>query len=337
MLLVGDIGGTNTTIALVSEKNGSFVLRHKERYATQSLSGVDQAISQFYANASADWHEISRCCLSAAGPVRDGVCRMTNVPFTIDARGLSQQIDTETLLINDFSAICFALPLLDTHENIRSVVLPHPDGSQPEAHGPVRAVVGAGTGLGTGFLIGDGNRYAAYPSEGGHSDFPAVDELSRAFFEYVRDGRDPAPGMEPHLSGQGIRNAFLFLARTGRIEIDETVQHILDGPAEAIPEQVAQKADSHEGLAAVMELFVRLYAQYARNTALFFLPRGGLYLAGGIAAKNQTWFTQDYRFMREFERNYNDRITPLLRDTPVSIILDYDVSLYGAAHAAICL
>ena len=337
MLLVGDIGGTNSTIALVSEKNGTFALRRKERYATQELDGIDEVINRFQESAGADWRDISRCCLSAAGPVRDGICRMTNVPFSIDAGRLAEKIQTDTLLINDFSAICFALPLLDTHEHIKSIPLPHPDGSHPDPHGPVRAAVGAGTGLGTGYLIQNGEQFTAFPSEGGHTDFPATDEQSRAFLDYVRSGADVAPGTEPHLSGQGIRNAFLFLSNTGRIDADDTVRAIQNGPSASIPERVAQLAPEHDGLAAVMELFVRLYAQYARNTALFLLPRGGLYLAGGIAAKNQTWFTEQNRFMREFERNYNEKITPLLRDTPVSIILDYDVSLYGAAHAALCL
>ncbi len=337
MILVGDIGGTNTTVGLVSEQNGRFVLERKERYATQSLAGVESAIAQFRQASPSDWESVNRCCLSAAGPVRDGVCRMTNVPFTINASYISTETGIETLLINDFSAICYALPLLDTHDTIDSLPLVHPDGSHPPPHGPVRAVVGAGTGLGTGYLIQDGSHFVAHPSEGGHSDFPATDELSRAFFDYLSSDATPPPGMEPHLSGQGIRNAFYFLAETGRIETDNTVQGILSGPADQIPEQVARHADEHDGLATVMKLFVKLYARYARNTALFFLPRGGLYLAGGIAAKNQTWFTDSHRFMREFEQNYNDRITPLLRDTPVSLIVDYDVSLYGAAHAALSL
>ena len=88
---------------------------------------------------------------------------------------------------------------------------------------------------------------------------------------------------------------------------------------------------------SVMELFVKMYARYASTAALFFLPLGGLYLAGGIAAKNERWFVDDHRFMKTFECNYNERVRPLLAATPVHLITDYDVSLYGAAHAALSL
>ncbi|MBK7294754.1 MAG: glucokinase [Holophagaceae bacterium] len=64
---------------------------------------------------------------------------------------------------------------------------------------------------------------------------------------------------------------------------------------------------------------------------------GGLFLAGGIAAKNAPHFVEDPRFMARFERNYRAHLDLLTRATPVFLVHDYDLSLYGAAHAPDCL
>ncbi|MFW5684704.1 MAG: glucokinase [Spirochaetota bacterium] len=337
MILVGDIGGTNTTIAGVDSVDGQFVIRAKERFRTAALSGIGEALRGFRERHESIWNAAELCCLSGAGPVRENVCRMTNVHFIIRGEDVEREAGVQTFIINDFSAICYALPLLDTHEHIDTSVFAHPDGSLPEPHGSVRAVVGAGTGLGTGYLIEDRGHYAAHPSEGGHSDFPAYDETTDAFSRFLRARFGVAPGVEQYVSGQGIANAFSFFYETGRIAHDEEVERIASMPDSEKPGPVATGAVVHEGLASVMRLFVELYARYASNTALFFLPRGGLYLAGGIAAKNERWFTDDHLFMRAFETNYNERITPLLKETPVVLIKDYEVSLYGAAHAATSL
>jgi glucokinase len=337
MILAGDIGGTNATLALVDELNGLFRVRASRRFATRELSSIEEAITTFREEHATLWPQLAACCLSAAGPITDNQCTMTNVSFAIDGDTIARDFGIRTNIINDFSAICYALPLIETHDQIDAIALEHPDGSTPDPSGTVRAVVGAGTGLGTGYLIEDRGHYAAHASEAGHTDFAARDELSEAFEAFMANRYPVRPGVEPYVSGQGIRNAFHFFVETGRLERDDAVNEILSLEHSEVPEAVSLAAEHHEGLAEIMRFFVRLYARFARNTALYFLPRAGLYIAGGIAAKNQRWFLEQHAFMREFDQNYNDRITPLLRRTPVFLIQDYDVSLYGAAHAAVCL
>lgn len=337
MLLVGDIGGTNTTIAAVAHDSGRFSVKHLKRYSSTSLSGIEEALRDFLDTAVPPGADMELCCLSGAGPVKENRCDMTNVPWIIDGNGVGAFLGLRTFVINDFSAICYALPLMDTHEAIRAVPVPHSDGTIVAPHGPVRAVVGAGTGLGTGYLVEDRGHYTAYPSEGGHMDFAPLD----AEMEIVRDYLDSVfpvkPGAEQYVSGQGIRNIYQAFRKAGRLGPDEHTARI---DALADPEKpgaIAEVADTHDGFASIMRLFVRMYARYASSTALFYLPTGGLYLAGGIAAKNERWFLGDSLFMRTFEANYNSHVTPLLRTMPVFLIKDYAVSLYGAAHAAVSL
>lgn len=337
MILAGDIGGTNTTLASVDERNGCFTIVDRQRYSTAELSGIREALDDYLGARMAGESEIEICCLSAAGPVRDNCSHMTNVPWIIDGNDVATQLGVRTHVINDFSAICYALPLIDTHEEIQTLTIPHTDGSRPAPHGPVRAVVGAGTGLGTGYLTEDHGHYTAHPSEGGHSDFAPFDADMLELQAYLETQRPMRPGAEQFISGQGIKNIYNCYRDTGRITADATTKDIDSLPDSEKPAAVAVHARTHQGLASVMRLFVRMYARYASNTAVFFLPTGGLYLAGGIAAKNEHWILEDNLFMRTFEENYNERVTPLLLSTPVILIKDYSVSLYGAAHAAISL
>lgn len=337
MILVGDIGGTNTTIAAVEERGGRFSIVHRKRYASLELIGMQEALDDYLGSTEIPRNRFEVCCLSGAGPVRGNVCSMTNVPWPIDGNAVGAQFDIRTFVINDFTAICYALPLIDTHDEIQTVTFPHTDGSRPKPHGAVRAVVGAGTGLGTGYLMEDRGHYTAHASEAGHTDFSPLDDDMVAVQSYL-DARFPIrPGAEQFISGQGIKNIYNCFRETARVPTDATTSKIDLLPDTDKPEAVAEQAATHEGLASVMRLFVRMFARYSSNTALFFLPDGGLYLAGGIAAKNERWFLDDHLFMRTFEENYNGRVTPLLRSIPVVLIKDYSVSLYGAAHAAISL
>jgi glucokinase len=56
-----------------------------------------------------------------------------------------------------------------------------------------------------------------------------------------------------------------------------------------------------------------------------------LYIAGGIAAKNKEIFSSN-DFIHEFENAY--RRADFLKTIPIYVILNYDVSLYGACFAA---
>jgi glucokinase len=86
-----------------------------------------------------------------------------------------------------------------------------------------------------------------------------------------------------------------------------------------------------------MKLFVKMYGSFAGSLAVVFLPFGGIYLAGGIATKNEWLFLEDNLFMKYFEQNYNPILRPLLKKIPVYIVRDYSISLYGAANAAVTL
>ena len=165
---------------------------------------------------------------------------------------------------------------------------------------------------------------------------PVLDEETMDLWQHLRAGTDSLPDAECAVSGPGIAAIHAFLLQSGRVPATATGDRILALPAGARPAEIAANADLDAGCGRAMDLFVDLYARVASELATVFLPTGGLFLAGGIAAKNASRFLDGQRFMRGFGRNCRPHIDGILRATPVFMVRDYAISLYGAAHAA-CL
>lgn len=338
VVLAGDIGGTNTTLALVKTANRRYEILARERYASRELSSISEAIARARRAFSREhWRQVDRCCLCAAGPIDGNRSRMSNLAWEIDGDQVQRELDMPTRVMNDFSGICYGIPVLNRQSPEHFVAIPHSDGSCPAADGSVIAVVGAGTGLGLGFLtrLPDGT-LTAHSSEGGHSDFAPFDEETLALRSFVSARYDAPPGAECFLSGQGIINIFDYVVSTSGGP-GSAVREILQLEPENRPPRISASAEQDEDCRRTMDIFVRIYARFAASAALHFFATGGLFLAGGIAARNQQLFLRDNRFMSTFEMNYKATIRPLLKRTPVSIVADYSVSLYGAAYAAVHL
>ncbi len=342
IVLAGDVGGTNTTLALVgvdstSTAQAQFQLLDRTVLKSQQLNGIGQAIDQARNSLDTElWQRIDACCLCAAGPISNNRCTLTNLPWQIDGGEVAAELAVPTILINDFSGICYGIPILFRQAPQQFAAIPHSDGSTPAGAGSVIAVVGAGTGLGVGYLttLPDGN-VTAHPSEGGHSDFAPFDDQTMALRAFVAGQHQGVPDAECFLSGPGIANLFDFLVEHETWQQSSARQRILAQPRAERPEMIAANAAEDPLCSATMELFVRIYAKFSSSATLHFLADGGLFLAGGIAAKNQRLFLQQHRFMRYFEQNYRANIERLLRRVPVHIVGDYTVSLYGAAYAAV--
>ncbi|MEO0647164.1 MAG: glucokinase, partial [Cyanobacteria bacterium J06650_10] len=80
-----------------------------------------------------------------------------------------------------------------------------------------------------------------------------------------------------------------------------------------------------------MEIFIRAYGSEAGNISLKFLPRGGLYIAGGVTAKNLP-LMKGGEFMYAFGNK--GRVSHLLDKIPVRVVINQSVGLIGAALKA---
>ncbi|MDR1625062.1 MAG: glucokinase [Spirochaetia bacterium] len=339
-VFAGDIGGTNTGFALVRLAGGKLFTDGKFLFQTRAVPSLAQAAREAIGEIRRKLPGIvmRKACLCVAGPVAENRCVMTNVPWTISGEDLGAELGMRVKIINDFTALGYALPLLDLH-NPEEITPLCRGGGAPSPSGKIRAVVGAGTGLGIGCLAETGGGFTAIASEGGHTDFAATDPLSRELRAWVEKRIGSIPETELFVSGQGLINLFGFFREkaegTGRLS--EAFSEIAALPDGEKPARIAARAARDPGCADIMRLFVRMYARVAYNAAVTFLPTAGLYLAGGIVGKTEAWFLEDGAFMKGFLAAYRPKIRDLLKSIPVYIIRDYGASLRGAGNAARCL
>lgn len=334
-ILVADVGGTNLNLALLAPAGGRFQLLRKVRFKTQEERSLIEPIHRFLATDPA--HRPGRACLAGAGPVVDRRIQLTHAPWDLDAPSLERALGIPIHLVNDFTALSCGVLQLDLGDPRQVTPLPHRDGSLPSADPEGLAlVVGAGTGLGVGFLVPTPQGPRAFPSEGGHIGLPLFDEDSLALWRYLQAGLPGPPGAEMAVSGQGLARLLRFLLDSKRSTLTPSAAAILALPVAEQPAAISAHAETDATCARTMAMFVELYARVCAELCAAFLPTGGIFLAGGIAAKNAGHFLEEGRFMARFERNYRSHLDHLTRATPVFLVHDYDLSLYGAAHALAC-
>ncbi len=190
-----------------------------------------------------------------------------------------------------------------------------------------KAILGSGTGLGKGILrwVQSKHRYFPVASEGGHADFSAQTQLDMNLITFIQKQEQYMCNIswENVLSGKGIKRIYNFFGAFNQYDHqDEAVAK--DGPQ---PDDIFKNRNRDKRCWDTFELYTILYARCAKNWALDALALGGVYIAGGIAAKNVDMFKLDY-FTKEFA-NCGKQVL-LLKSIPIWVITDYNVSLYGA-------
>ena len=214
--------------------------------------------------------------------------------------------------------------------------LPGKDGKKPTA-----LVIGAGTGLGTSILIHDAGmgKYRPVPGEGGHVDFTAVDDIEFRASQWIRKHLNRSPhnpmDCEKIVSGPGLVNLFRALSELQPDEANASiVKKVFQADPYDRPAVIVENARLDRMCRRALDLWLGCYARAAKNSAIFPLTPGGVFLAGGIAAKILPEM-QSGIFMKEFTRCDIPSIRALLKRTPVFIVTDYRIGLFGCANVAV--
>ncbi len=319
-VLAGDIGGTHCRLMLAQQQSAGLQVVAEQSYASATYPDLLPVIETFLAE-HAGAKRPDAACFAVAGPVRHGQARITNLPWQLDEDRLAEQLQIPHLsLINDFEAIGHGL---DELEETDLCVLQRGDAEV----GARRALIGAGTGLGQALLIYRHGAYRPYPTEGGHVAFAPQDELQIRLLEHLLEQQDYV-SYETLLSGSGLIRIYQFLLDTGRHDD----QHLLDqnGDKAALISKAAL-ADEDPAASAALDCFIRIYGAQAGNFALDCLATAGVYIAGGIATKVVPAL-QKGGFMQAFL--HKGKMATLMQQIPVSLILNDNVGLRGAAKYA---
>lgn len=317
-VLVGDVGGTKTVLALADWSSGRFHLDQELRFASGDFASLEALVHHYLSET----HLIpDRAAFAVAGPVREGRCDITNLPWFVDQRQLKMAMGWhDVCLLNDLEAVAWGIPALGPEDF--AILQQGEEGTQGNA-----CVIAAGTGLGQAGLFWDGRQHHPFATEGGHSDFAPETAQEVALLDWLRQ-RHGHVSWERVVSGLGLRNIFEFLlSQAGLAPGDSGLVGEGDDLGAAIAAGAASGACPL--CVAAMALFARLYGREAGNLALKHLALGGVYLGGGIASKNLE-LLRGPDFLAAFLGK--GRMEPLLRRMSVKVILNPHAPLYGAAR-----
>lgn len=316
MFLAGDIGGTKTLLALYALRAGALHLEREASYPSREHAQFDEILDHFLQG-----EQLNGASFGVAGPVVDGRCVTTNLPWVLDEESLQARLGCSVRLLNDLQAA--ALGMLHLAPEQRVTLNPN---AQPKPG--MKAVIAAGTGLGEALLFWDGSHYHAQPTEGGHCSFAPQNAEEDALLLYLREKFGGHVSVERVLSGPGLFNIWSFLTETGRFPAAEQVLQAAD--PSAVIAQLAQQGEDAASSHA-MQMFCHIYGSEAANLALKSLAHGGVLIGGGIAPKILPML-QGGAFMRGFL--HKGRFRGLLTNIAVEVVLEPRAPLIGAAHMA---
>jgi glucokinase len=327
MILAGDIGGTNTRLALFDaprKGRGRPTLRAVDRFKNHGERSLADIVERFLREQESA--RVECACFGVAGPVQDDRVELTNLHWSIDARKLGRRFQIKRIsLVNDLVAHAEGTNVLRRSE-LKSL---QAGKAMPGAN---RAILAPGTGLGEGGLIWDESRkdYRAFPSEGGHSDFAPRDDREDALNRFLRARLHRTVSWEDVLSGPGVAHLYAFLTdpSSGRFRVEAPSQKLT-------PAQIthAAKLETCPACKAAVDWLVTLYGAEAGNLALKLLARGGVFIGGGIALHIVDLLNSP-TLRRAFYEKGPSNIQKLLSEIPIRVILAEDNALYGAAHIA---
>jgi glucokinase len=325
VILAGDIGGTKCNLALYEIDANSHRKVFKERYESREFPTFEEVIAKFLLDAKSQIQDVGALAIEAAGfgvagPVIDFRVKATNLPWIVDRSALAAQLGTRHIvLLNDLEATGYSL----AHLTPSDLSILNRGVSSPQS---TQAVLAAGTGLGETILFWDGKQHVVASTEGGHTDFAPRTEKEIELLRYMKK-HDEFVSVELILSGRGFRTIHSFL--------DASVTHpSFDGPeADAAPE-ITRLALAGECPVCVetVDLWVSMYGAEAGNLALKVLARGGVWVAGGIAAKIRRKM-EDGAFFRAFCEK--EKFAALLAQIPIHLVLNEEAPLIGAMSRAI--
>ena len=323
MILAGDVGGTKVHLALYQFEEGRLKHVADERFPARDYGGLEAVVHTFFENNSKP--EVTSACFGVPGPVRNGRLKLTNLPWMLDSRELSRNLNIDhVFLINDLEANGYGIPEL-TKDQVFTL---HP--GDPSVVGN-RALVSAGTGLGEALLMWNGKTHVPVASEGGHCDFAPRNELEVKLLLYLQKTLGGRVSYERVVSGLGLKNVYTFLRDDqGMTESPELKDRMAAEDPNAVIGELGESGKD-ELCTRALDIFVSVYGAEAGNLALKVLATGGVFVGGGIAPKVLAKM-RDGVFMHSFADK--GRLSELLVHTPVHIILESRAALMGAAAYA---
>jgi glucokinase len=262
---MADIGATTSRCALVDDKGQELA---PEIFENADFTGIAGVLRVYLEHRRAS-DRPTRAALAIAAPITGDEVQMINIGWRFSQDALRRELGLKRLqIINDFTAIAWALPLLTPADIVQI-------GGGERVSRTALAALGPGSGLGVSALVPSGDGWAVMTGEGGHVSMPAATREEQDVIAALRDRFDGHCSAERVLSGPGLVNLYVTLAElAGR------------GRPTVMPEDVTNLAKQGEPLARkTLAMFFAMLGTIASNLAVTTGARGGVYIAGGIVPR----------------------------------------------------
>ena len=314
-LLIGDIGGTNARFALAHPFDPGFSA--ELTLACADYPSAERAIAAYLQRRGIA--QVDAICLACAGPVLNDSVNIINNHWMIDSAALRQKFPSAAvLLLNDFEAIACSIPLLVDSDLMNIGVVPS---ALQDNRDFTIAVLGPGTGLGIGGLLGRGGGIYPVVGEGGHAGFAPESPVQHKVLRKARQDFERVSN-ERLISGPGLENIYRALCRVhGEPENGITAAEVFSRVL-ASEDTIATEAT---------QLFFEALGQVAGDLVLTLGAYDGVFLAGGIL-KRYPDLLKASDFRAGFESKGRHR--GLMEKVPISLILHPQPGLLGASLRA---
>jgi glucokinase len=319
MILVGDVGGTKTYLALFEPDNLDTPHVQATLFSTR-FSSLESLIAEFLKYHKAP---VEAAAFGIAGYVREGTVTTPNLPWAVRTKNLANAIDCDNVvLINDVEANAYGLELVSEAD----LVDLNPEGVVTDGN---RAVISPGTGLGQAGIFAMGRQHMPFACEGGHTDFAPRTELESQLMLYLH-AKFGRVSTERVVSGQGLANIYDFLRDAGRGTAPHEIEFGEPADKSRLISEMAQAGDN-ELCVLALNMFVSLLGAEAGNLALKMMAVGGVYIGGGIPPKIINKLKEGSLLESFLNKG---RMRPLLEKIPVKVVMTDRTAMLGALVVA---
>jgi glucokinase len=322
MLLVGDIGGTKTDLAIFSTAGG-LDIESQATFRSANYPSLEAIVQEFLAGKETP---ITRAVFGVAGPVVNGRSKVTNLPWHLVEETMQQTLNIPVVrLLNDLEAIAYAVPHLPVTE--LETINGDPASPPPAGH---KGIIAPGTGLGEAILFYHDQNYHVIASEGGHAAFGPTDALQLELLRYLLGKFNHVSYERVCSGGLGIPNVYAYLKESRHAEESPTVTTALQATHDPTPVIIGAALNNEcELCIATLRVFISILGTEASNLALKIMSGGGIYLGGGLPPRIVSKL-KDGPFMAAFLNK--GRFSELLSHIPVYVIMTKQPGLWGSAH-----
>ncbi len=304
MILLADVGGTNTRLALVEKPYNKFLKLKK--YKSKNYLNFYKIVEKYLEEIELD-QKLEIAFFAVAGPVIKQEVHLTNLNWKISVKKLKEKFGfKKIILVNDLYALSASILIL---KNKDLLVIKRGTKLKREP----KAFIALGTGLGEAVLIKE-KPLIILPSEGGHIFFSPLNEEEINYLKFLEKKQEEL-SWEKALSGKALTYWYEYY-------FNEIIE----------PEKISELAkNNHSKALKVIQKYFELLGRKISQLALYSLPEGGIYISGGVVQGLKEFFKRR-DFKNKLLEGYfrNIKMRALLEKFSITLILHPNPTLLGA-------